>query len=139
MAFSLESKVVARYRDGSMVRGITYDFAPLKKVFHVVSNSTGEKVTHTIIPTDLKALFFVQSLDGNKYATISHNEPGEDVNTSGAKKLKITFFDGEVLLCTSHVYTPGKEAFFVNPMEIDSNNIRIYINGGAIKQVDILS
>jgi hypothetical protein len=139
MTFSLENKVVARYRDGSMIKGITYDFAPLKKIFHIVSNSTGEKVTHTIIPTDLKALFFLKSLDGNKYATISHNVPGEDATTSGVKKLKITFFDDEVLLCTSHVYVPGKEAFFVNPLEMDSNNIRIYINGVAIKQVDILS
>jgi hypothetical protein len=139
MAINIENKVVARYRDGSMVKGITYDFAPLKKVFHIVSNGNGEKTTHAIIPLDLKALFFVKSLDGNKYATISHNEPSEGVNAPGAKKLKITFFDNEELLCTSHVYTPGKEAFFVNPMEIDSNNIRIYINGGSVKRVDILN
>lgn len=139
MTFNLENKVVARYRDGSMVKGITYDFAPLKKIFHIVSNDNGEKTTHTIIPPDLKALFFVQSLDGNKYATISHNGSGEDVNAPGVKKLKITFFDGEVLLCTSHVYVPVKEAFFVNPIEKDSNNIRIYINSSAVKQVDILS
>ena len=139
MTFSLENKVVARYSDGRMVKGITYDFAPLKKAFHIVSNGNGEKTTHTIMPSDLKALFFVKFLDGNKYATISHNGPSEDGNTPGVKKLKITFFDNEILLCTSHVYVPGKEAFFVNPMEIDSNNIRIYINAAAVKQVEILN
>lgn len=139
MTFNIENKVVARYRDGSMIKGITYDFAPEKKVFHVVSTSSGEKTTHTIIPSDLKALFFVKALDGNQFATISHNGPGEETFMQGVKKLKITFFDNEELLCTSHVYAPGKEAFFVNPMELDSNNIRIYINGGAVKQVDILN
>jgi len=32
-----QNQVVARYQDGRMVKGVTYDFGPQKKSFHVVS------------------------------------------------------------------------------------------------------
>jgi len=41
----IQNLVVARYRDGKMIRGMTHDFGPQKKVFHV---STVEKHGRTV-------------------------------------------------------------------------------------------
>ena len=136
MTFSFENKVVARYCDGRMVKGITYDFGPLKKMFHIVSDTAGVKTTHEISSPELKALFFVKALDGNKDAMAPHTISNETLKTTGMMKLKITFFDGEVLLGTSAGYTPGREGFFIVPLEESSNNIRVYIIGGSTKQVE---
>jgi hypothetical protein len=136
MTFSFENKVVARYCDGRMVKGITYDFGPLKKMFHIVSDTAGVKTTHEISSPDLKALFFVKTLDGNKDAMAPHTISNEALHATGMMKLKITFFDGEVLLGTSAGYTPGREGFFIVPLEESSNNIRVYIIGSSTKQVE---
>ena len=40
-----QNLVVARYRDGKIIRGVTHDFGPKKKVFHV---STVEKHGRTV-------------------------------------------------------------------------------------------
>jgi hypothetical protein len=136
MTFSFENKVVARYCDGRMVKGITYDFGPLKKMFHIVSDTAGVKTTHEISSPDLKALFFVKTLDGNKDAVVPHTISNEALHATGMMKLKITFFDGEVLLGTSAGYTPGREGFFIVPLEEGSNNIRVYVIGGSTKQVE---
>jgi len=37
----VQNLVVARYRDGKMIRGVTHDFGPQKKAFHV--NTMGEE------------------------------------------------------------------------------------------------
>lgn len=136
MTFSFENKVVARYCDGRMVKGITYDFGPLKKMFHIVSDTAGVKTTHEVSSPDLKALFFVKTLDGNKDAGAAQDIAKPASNTAGMMKLKITFFDGEVLLGTSAGYTPGREGFFIVPLEVESNNVRIYVIGSSAKQVE---
>jgi hypothetical protein len=136
MTFSFENKVVARYCDGRMVKGITYDFGPLKKMFHIVSDAAGVKTTHEISSPDLKALFFVKTLEGNKDAVIPHTISNEALHTTGMMKLKITFFDDEVLLGTTAGYTPGREGFFIVPLEESSNNIRVYVIGSSTKQVE---
>ena len=63
----VQNLVVARYRDGKIIRGMTHDFGPQKKVFHV---STVEKRGRTVAGniyeislSELKAVFFVKSLE----------------------------------------------------------------------------
>jgi hypothetical protein len=51
-------------------------------------------------------------------------------------KIKITFFDGEILIGTTHGYTPEREGFFVAPLESDSNNLRIFVISSAVKKVE---
>jgi hypothetical protein len=63
--------VVARYRDGRIIKGITYDFGPQKRGFHV--NSVGEDVgkVSEVLFSELKAVFFVKSLEGRKGPPLS--------------------------------------------------------------------
>ena len=58
-----KSKVVARFKDGTLKKGHTEDFFPNKKDFHL-ELLNGETVN--IETEQLKALFFVRDFAGDK-------------------------------------------------------------------------
>ena len=136
----IQNFVVARYRDGRVVKGVTHDFGTQKKAFHVVSveeekGKGGGKVAEIFL-SDLKAVFFVKSLKG----TINH-PPGKEFleerrNPVGSVKVKITFVDGEILIGTTHGYSAERNGFFVVPLEDETNNLRIFVISSAIKQIE---
>jgi hypothetical protein len=132
----IQNYVVARYRDGRIIKGITYDFGPKKRGFHV--NSLGEDVGRVseVLFSELKAVFFVKSLEGRK-GPPSLKEPLEERSEpAGPIRVKITFFDGETLVGTTHGYAAEREGFFVVPLEKDSNNLRVFVISGAVKEVE---
>jgi hypothetical protein len=136
----IQNLVVARYRDGKMVRGMTHDFGPQKKVFHV---STVEKHGKTVNGkvfeihfSDLKAVFFVKSLEGKKDPSSPKGLMDEKLGAPSFMKVRVTFFDGEILVGTTHGYTPEREGFFMVPLEKDSNNMRIFVISSAVKTVE---
>ena len=128
--------VVARYRDGRTMKGMTQDFGPQKKFFHVTP--TGEKSgkAFEVLFSELKAVFFVKSLEGRKDHPPGKTGIEEGLKTGTATKVKITFFDGETLVGTTYGYTPDREGFFIVPLEADSNNLRIFIISDAVKQIE---
>jgi hypothetical protein len=128
--------VVARYRDGRTIKGTTYDFGPQKKGFHVVPlGEEGGKVSE-ILFSDLKAVFFVKSLEGRLNHPLPRDVSDEKVEPVGLMKVKITFFDGETLAGTTQGYTLEREGFFIVPLEEDSNNLRIFVISKAVKEVE---
>lgn len=138
----IQNYVVARYRDGRMVKGITYDFGPQKKGFHVVllegeAEKQGDKVQEVLF-SELKAVFFVKSLEGRRGPPSLKGlleEEGEE-ESPNFLKVKVTFFDGETLVGTTYGFNPEREGFFVIPMERESNNLRIFVISGAIKSIE---
>ncbi len=136
----IQNLVVARYRDGKIVRGVTHDFGPQKKGFHV---STVEKHGRTvngkifeISLSELKAVFFVKSLEGKQGPPSLKGLMEEKLGAPGLMKARVTFFDGEVLVGTTQGYTPEREGFFVVPLEKDSNNLRIFVISDSVKKVE---
>lgn len=136
----VQNLVVARYRDGKIIRGVTHDFGPQKKVFHV---STVEKHGRTvdgkvyeISLSELKAVFFVKSLEGRQGPPSLKGLLEEKTEAPGLIKMRIIFLDGEILVGTTHGYTPEREGFFVAPLEQDSNNLRIFVISSAVKKVE---
>jgi hypothetical protein len=136
----VQNLVVARYRDGKMIRGMTHDFGPQKKVLHV---STVEKHGKTVNGkvfeihfSDLKAVFFVKSLEGKKDPPTPKGLMNEKLEAPGLMKVRVTFFDGEILVGTTHGYTPERDGFFIVPLEKDSNNLRIFVISSAVKSVE---
>ena len=128
--------VVARYRDGRVIKGTTYDFGPQKKGFHVVPvGEEGKKVSEVLF-SDLKAVFFVKSLEGKQDHSATKGGIEEKTEPTGQMKVKITFFDGETLVGTTQGYTLDRESFFIVPLEGDSNNLRIFVISKAVKEVD---
>ncbi len=137
-----QNLVVAKYRDGRMIKGITYNFGTGKKVFHVipVSEENEAKVRKgvEIHLSDLKAVFFVKSLEGRKGPISLKGLLQEEKEEASALKVKVTFHDGESLMGTTHGYSRNREGFFMVPLEKESNNLRIYVIFNSTKEIEIL-
>jgi hypothetical protein len=123
--------VVARFKDGSLLKGQTSDFFPNKAVFHL--ELTDGKIME-INAEQLKSLFFVKDLTGNKDRVDTYDEtiPG------GGKKIEILFTDGEKLVGYSQGYSPARQGFFILPANRNGNNERIYIVRSATEKVTFL-
>jgi hypothetical protein len=61
-----------------------------------------------------------------------------DPRATGAKRLKITFRDGEELVALAPTYEGTRPLFYVLPADPNSNNIRILVNRTAVASVVIL-
>jgi hypothetical protein len=132
----VQNLVVARYHDGRIIKGTTYDFGPQKKGFHVVPlGEEGRKVSEVLF-SDLKAVFFVKSLEGKQDRPLTKDVSEEKAEPRAQMKVKITFLDGETLKGTTQGYNLEREGFFIVPLEADSNNQRIFVISKAVKEVD---
>lgn len=135
------NKVVARYKDGLIIKGKTCDFNPNKTIFHVELES-GDVVkvdmeTLKIVKInteELKAAFFVKDFKGKaEYA-----ESYSDVIAGAGKKIRIDFADGEVIIGHALNYSPDRDGFFVIPADLQSNNERIFVILSATKKITFL-
>ena len=122
----IENKVVVRFRDGRMVKGFTYDFNPRKNVFHVTETQYDKKVME-VSNSLLKAVFFVKSFEGNRGHRGPEDFSWESLEHVHGLKVKITFFDGEIMHGTTNGYAPDRHGFFVFPADEESNNERVFV------------
>jgi hypothetical protein len=137
MVPQIQNLVVARYRDGKLVKGVTYDFGPNKKVFHVNSPEGNGKKIFTVSFAELKAVFFVKTFEGKQdHPPVKEPSREEGDGTGTIIKMKITFFDNETLIGTTQGYNPERPGFFVVPLEKDDNNSRVFVISSAVKQVE---
>jgi len=125
------NRVVARYRDGRMIKGMTGDFGPARDLFHVAPEGGGAPVT--VKHADLKAVFFVRDFAGNP----DHRARNEFAAGRPAigKQIRVVFEDGEVMIGTTQGYQPGRPGFFVVPADTAANTERCYVIAGATKEV----
>ena len=123
----IENKVVVRYRDGKMLKGYTYDFNPHKEIFHVTNKTHYAKEVAEVSSFQLKAVFFVKTFEGNKnHRSVDDFSLGSLETVSGLK-VKVTFFDGEVIYGSTNGYAPDRKGFFIFPADEESNNERVFI------------
>lgn len=125
--------VVAGFRDGRRVKGVTLDFLPTKDSFHV---QTDEGDVIDIRLRDLKSVFFVRDLVGDpERKTVNEF----DVNaTMTGRKIRVVYFDGEELVGTTQGYSPERPGFFVLPADRGSNNQRVFVVASATSDVHYL-
>lgn len=130
--------VVVHYMDGTLLKGCTHDFLPAKEVFHITSESEKDKGTiHEVLTSELKAIFFVKTLDGS--LNYKEKKKFDEVDTSGHRgmKIKIIFADGETVRGISLGYNRNRKGFFLIPADPDSNNKRIYVVLDAVIDVKL--
>jgi len=131
------NKVVVRFADGSMIKGMTADFFPNKDHFHVSEETAPAGAKPVEINTnELKALFFVKNFEGDQ----QHVE-GNEFNPSHppvGRQIKVVFSDGEILLGTTAGYQPKRPGFFVVPADVSSNIERCYVIAAATQEVSFL-
>ena len=131
------NKVVVRFADGRVVKGMTADFFPTKDLFHVnvTNDSAGVKAVE-INRKDLKALFFVRDFTGSP----QHVESNEfdPSHPPAGRRIRVVFKDGEVLVGTTTGYQPGRPGFFIVPADSSSNIERCYVVTAATREVSFL-
>ena len=126
-------KVIARFRDGHLVRGYTTDFHPAKPHLHL-SPEPHSRDTLVLQLSQLKALFFVRDFTGDQ-TRVDRQEFG---SAPQGRKVAITFNDGETLLGSTLGYRGEGNGFFVHPADPRSNNLRVFVAPGATQQVRFL-
>ena len=130
------NKVVAHFNDGRLFKGYTHDFIADKASFHLNQGSEpGHDAIHDVKVSDLKALFFVKTSEGNKEHEEKKKFEEVDSKTLHGIKIKVIFKDGEVLRGLSLGYNKAKQGFFIVPLDPQSNNDRIYIVASSTAQV----
>lgn len=129
-------KVVIRYKDGKVLKGFTKDFFPNKMIFHFQpqEQTAGESVMVKVV--EMKAVFFVKDFTGNA-DFVERNQFNEGDRPTG-RKVKIIFYDGEVLVGTTMGYEPKRIGFFMIPSDSESNNLRVFVVNDAVKEFHYL-
>lgn len=132
----MSNQVVARFRDGRLIKGICLDVDPNKPTCHV--RPPGAKVTDVKL-ADLKALYFVKTFDGNsKHHEGSAFDAG-DRRSAGSTKVQVTFEDGEQVVGFTNRFPPNRSHYFVVPVDLKSNNVRILVNSAAVKKIEAVA
>ena len=128
--------VVARFTDGTLLKGTTRDFSPNKPDFHIYPDGDLRGKVVKVPLTRLKAVFFVKSLEGNK----DHVEGTEIAGSQGqGRPVRVTFKDNEILVGFTVGYAPGRPGFFFVPGDRASNNARVFVVAAAVSRVEFLT
>ena len=130
-------KIVARFTDGTLVKGTTADFFPNKETFHVSPEGAPDgDAPREISIHDLKGIFFVKDFGGDPQH-VDNNEFDQGKPPVG-RRIKVVFNDGEVLVGTTTGYQPGRQGFFVVPADAESNLERCFVIAEATSEVNFL-
>jgi hypothetical protein len=127
--------IVARFADGRTVKGMSLSVAPERPTCHI---RTAEGSMVEVVMRDLKALFFVKSLEGDAKRNDAQQPDAADPRLRGAKLVELVFRDDERLVGMIMRYPPVKTFFFMVPADPDSNNIRMLVNRDQVKDMKIL-
>ncbi|MBE0432363.1 hypothetical protein IBX73_02720 [candidate division WOR-3 bacterium] len=134
----VRNRIVLHFLDNKVLKGYTHDFTPLREKFHLISEDASSKgEVHEVHCSDLKAVFFVKTLEGNR--DYVERKTFRSVDSEGLRglKVKVEFPDGEVIRGTSFGYSRGRKGFFVIPVDPASNNERIYVVTNKVRDVRI--
>jgi hypothetical protein len=129
-------KVVARYLDGRIIKGLSQDFFPNKDRLHVTPADKPSGETAEILLKELKAVFFVRDFAGD--AQYKERKEYIQGDKPSGRKIEVTFKDGEVLVGTTLGYDPNRPGFFFFPADSKSNNIRVFAITTSVKRVRYL-
>lgn len=130
--------VVVHFKDGRLLKGYTHDFTPLKEIFHLTSEQDDDKGSiYEVNCADLKAVFFVKSLEGNKDYVEKQSFDDVDISDLQGLKIKVEFMDGEIIRGISLGYSKTSKGFFIIPLDPQSNNERIYVIADALRDVKV--
>jgi hypothetical protein len=121
---------------GKVVKGVSLDVDAQKPRCHL--KTEGGK-TEEIALADAKALFFVKSAEGRKEHQESKDVVPGDSRLVGTRRVRVVFADGEEITGLMNRYPPITNYFYMLPVDLESNNIRILVNRAAVKGMSELT
>jgi hypothetical protein len=113
-------RVVLAFADGRRLKGLTYNFSPMRDSLTLFLKDTNESVECAL--RDLKAIFFVRDFEGTPGEV-----PQEPEQLPQGRPIEVTFKDGEKIRGATNAYNPQKLGFFIQPAQPNSNNLRIFV------------
>jgi hypothetical protein len=126
------AKIIARYRDGRMIKGLSQDFSPKKPVFHLYREAEGVSGAPVKVDlNELKAVFFAKNFSGDR--DYKERKVFVHGDKSSGRKVEVIFADGEMIQGSVLGYNPRHSGFFLFPVDPESNNIRAFVVNGAVK------
>jgi len=125
------NKMVARFKDGSLIKGTAQDFSQDKSLFRFETVS-GEK--QTIDVELLKALFWVKDFAGDP----DRRDLYVDDLDRGGRKIEVKFKDGELMKGNTLDYSPNKSGFILMPSDPNSNNLGVFVVNSASNEIRFL-
>ncbi len=124
-------KMVARFQDGSLIKGVSSDFSPTETTFRLKPQA-GDFLT--VDMSKLKALFFVKDFRGDK----DHKEDYHDVRPWNGNKIQVHFTDGEIMIGYTLHYDVGHLGFFITPADLQSNNKEVFVITSATEKITFI-
>ena len=124
--------VVVRFLDGRLEKYFAGPyFSHSLKVVQVIGEGRG---VITVPVEELKAVFFVEDLDGKGHVSGSWREENPAAHKAG-KNVLVTFKDGERMRGKVLGNIARGAGFFLFPMENNSNNLKVFIIRSATQEV----
>lgn len=133
----IQNKIVVRYQDGRLLKGITNDFFPNKDFFHMeLMDALPGSKSLVLRVIELKAVFFVKGFGGNP----NYNDKKEfdPAKSSVGRRIKVVFKDGELMVGTTTGYQSDRPGFFIVPADPDSNVERCFVVKAATQEVSLI-
>ncbi|NBB96170.1 MAG: hypothetical protein GVY16_10590 [Planctomycetes bacterium] len=127
-------KVIARFRNGAIIRGTTRNFRPETcSTFHVLTDGSAPGAAPVEIDLcQLKAVFVVKSYEGNPGYHVRNDLdplPGRGV------VIDVQFADGETIRGQSMTFNMSGAGFWMTPVDPQSNNRRMFVVRGATVRI----
>ena len=127
------TKVVARYRNGAVIKGFTRNFFPNKDLFHISPPENPYGEPKGISMKDLKAVFFVRDFMGD--AKYKERKRFDEIQKPSGHPMEVVFLDGEVLVGATLGYGHDRPGFFLTPADPKSNNIKVFAVSSSVNRV----
>lgn len=127
----MTGKMVIRFKDKTLIKGKPLDFSPKKMIFNFRLLS-GEVVKVDV--EKLKAVFMVKTFEGNK----GYNYTYKDFLPWGGNKVKVEFFDGEVIVGYVSHHINDERGFLMTPADLRGNNEQVFIVTSATRDITYL-
>jgi hypothetical protein len=118
-------KVVAHFRDGTVLKGTTHYFHRSRLTFRLLPADGDPELTVRI--SRLKALFFVKTFSGNRLRADVRGFLNGPMENAHGIKIAVRFDDREWVCGYSLSYAPRRMGFFLFPADEGGNNLKIFV------------
>ena len=138
-------KIVLRFNTGKILKGYITDFTAYTDIVVVQDSETDEE--HKIPIIELKAIFFVKTFEGDRSR---RDKKMYGISENVGRKVYIRFNDGESMMGFLegdipwekgfHLAKPSGalKGFFLIPVDVDSNNKKVFVVNSSIKDITLL-